>query len=849
MQESSLPFLKDVHYCKRCCIPATNEGVSFDEMGICTACRSSEQKIHIDWIKREKQLKEILDHHKEKSGDNYDCLVPISGGKDSTFQLYVLTQIYKMKPLACTFSHNWFSETGKYNLENSLEQFGVDHIMFTPNRNIVNKLARASLQKIGDSCWHCHSGVGAFPLQVAVKFKIPLIVYGESVCESSGRASYDEPHQINPRDYFTKVSAKVYPEEMVNDEITKKDLAPFQLPSYEEFDAAKIKMIHLGDYIFWDDERQMEFMRDHFAWREDNVEGTYKGYKSVECKMPGVHDYTKFLKRGFGRATDHVSFDVRAGLMTREEGLKLAKHYDSIRPEALDEYLKITGYTEEEFYKIMEEKRLDEIKSNFDVSVLKENKNLVSKDPKCNSSIRQDLYNQNLQNLKLYQEQGENLDSMDACSILKQILQKNVSLQEVVKHFADKIESQEKTIKAWVCLDIDRAIENVKRIDEKILRDDSVGILSGLPVGIKDIFNTKDFPTSMGSPIWKEFTPGNDARVVHYLRDQDAIFFGKTVTAEFAVHEPGETANPHNIDFSPGTSSSGSAAAIAAGMLPLSIGTQTAGSIIRPASYCGIYGMKPSFGTLPRTGMLKTTDTLDQVGFFGRSVADLKLMFDIMRVRGTDFPFIQSELENAANHTLKEQRWKVAFVKTHTWDEAASYAKQQFLDFVDRIGAQSNVEIHELNLPSIFSESHKIHEIIYCKTLSYYFSNEFHQKDFVSQVLVKMIEKGHQITKEEYFQALEDQHNLYLACDQIFKNIDIAFSLSTSQEAPKKYEQETKKDPSLIWSLCGLPVINAPVFKSPELGLPFGVQLFSKRYWDYKLFQFTSEIISNELLI
>lgn len=342
------PLYPNLHYCVRCCMPETNEGVKFDEMGVCQACQAAEQKIRINWVEREKELRNLLESYRAKAGKNYDCIVPISGGKDSTFQLYVLTQVYGMKPLAVTFSHNWFTETGKYNLQNALEKFNVDHIMFTINRSMVNRLAKASLYHIGDACWHCHSGVGAFPMQVAVRFNIPLLIWGESIAEDSGRATYRDPVIRFDRDYFTKVSAKKYAEEMVSDEISAKDLYPFELPSVEDIERVGVVGIHLGDYIFWDDERQMEFVRDNFGWREDRVEGTYKGYKSVECKMAGVHDYMKFVKRGFGRGTDHASQDVRAGLLTRAEGFELAKKHDQERPGALDMYCEITGISEQE---------------------------------------------------------------------------------------------------------------------------------------------------------------------------------------------------------------------------------------------------------------------------------------------------------------------------------------------------------------------------------------------------------------------------------------------------------------------------------------------------------------------
>jgi len=350
------PLFGNMQYCLRCCMPESNEGVEFDEMGVCQACQSAEQKIRINWVEREKELRKILDGYKALNND-YDCIIPISGGKDSTFQLHVLTKIYGMKALAVTFSHTWFSETGKYNLENCLEKFDVDHIMFSPSRKLVNKLARQSLFKIGDACWHCHSGVGAFPMQIAVKYKIPLLIWGESIAETSGRASYQNPVRKFDRDYFTKVSAKVYPEAMVNEDISLRDMAPFRLPSIEDIEAVGVSGIHLGDFIFWDDERQMEFVRDMYDWREDKVEGTYKGYKSVECKMAGVHDHTKFLKRGFGRGTDHASVDVRAGLLTREEAFELAKKHDTERPDALDWYLEITGFSDDEFHEVMKQHR------------------------------------------------------------------------------------------------------------------------------------------------------------------------------------------------------------------------------------------------------------------------------------------------------------------------------------------------------------------------------------------------------------------------------------------------------------------------------------------------------------
>ena len=373
--EEAKPMFPHLKYCTRCCIPETQQGIKFDEMGICQACQSSEQKIHINWVEREKEFRKILETAKRKAGDNYDCIVPISGGKDSMFQLHVLTKIYNMKPLAVTFSHNWWSESGWYNLQNALETFNVDHIVFTPNRSLINRITKRSVECIGDVSWHDHAGVGAFPLQVAVKFKIPLLIWGESMAEMSGRATYENPIHKFDRDYFLKQSAILRSDQMVNEELSMRDLYPFTVPSQKEMDKARVWGIHLGDYIFWDDERQAEFLRDTYSWRETQIEGTYKRYKSVEDVMYGMHDFTCYLKRGYGRCSMHASIDVRNGLLTREEGFNLIRKYDPERPEALDYYLKITGSSEEEFYKAMEKIKVPAMKGIKIPVIKKKHKN------------------------------------------------------------------------------------------------------------------------------------------------------------------------------------------------------------------------------------------------------------------------------------------------------------------------------------------------------------------------------------------------------------------------------------------------------------------------------------------
>jgi hypothetical protein len=187
--DKSKPMFTTLRYCVRCGMPSTEEQHTLDELGICTTCQNQEQKMHMDWAEREKGLVEILDRYRGK-GD-YDCMVAISGGKDSAWQMHLLKNVYNLKPLAVTFNQNWHSEIGRKNLQWCLETFDCDHLMFTPARSLVNRCARRSLEAIGDACWHCHMGVGAFPWQVAVKYNIPLMIFGESVAENSCKASYE----------------------------------------------------------------------------------------------------------------------------------------------------------------------------------------------------------------------------------------------------------------------------------------------------------------------------------------------------------------------------------------------------------------------------------------------------------------------------------------------------------------------------------------------------------------------------------------------------------------------------------------------------------------------------------
>lgn len=869
-------MFKGIKSCVRCGYPETSENIDFDELGLCKACRSSEQKMKISWYVREKNLKKILNEYKNLSADNYDCIVPISGGKDSAYQLYLLTEVYGLTPLAVTFSHNWFTETGRYNLQNILEKTNVDHLEFTPKRGLVNKLARESLFKIGDACWHCHTGVEAFPLNIACKFKIPLLIYGESVAENSGKATYLDNPDFSI-DYFLQMSAKVKPEEMLCADISAKDLAPFKSPTKDEIEAVELKRIFLGDFIFWDSERQTEFVRDYLDWKEEDVEGTYKKYKSVECIMPGVHDYAKYIKRGFGRGTDFAMQDVRAGLMTLEESLEIQKKTDPVKPKILDYYSKITGIEEEEFASVLEAQRGDVAKRNLpstkemtiDLDLPVNNSIQKVLDPK--SSLNRDnrkhiglqaprifqnfgMMNQKAENmLKNYDSvkfkenlDSENLHVLTATQIAKRIKSRNISIEALINSYYEQYKKVEKQVSAWVEYNFENSLTQAKLLDYANLQNKLTGSISGVPFAIKDIFNTSDYSTQMGSKSWGGFRPGNDARCVNKLRLEGALVLGKTVTAEFAIDYPGLTKNPYDLARSPGTSSSGSAVAVATRMAPISLGSQTAGSTIRPSSYVGIYGMKPSFGIIPRTGVLKTSDTLDHVTFMGLEVNDLRMVLDSIRVSGKNYPFVYRYLENKANQALKKKPLKIAVPVTHTWNEMADYTKDKLCKFVNQC-AEFGLSVEEIKLPSEFEEAHVIHSIIYDKSVSYYFAEEYKdQSELISETTKAMIERGNSITPEQYRVALGKQAKLASMLNQLFEHYDIMVSNSTAEVAQKGLEIQEKMDPSLIWSLCYVPSVNLPSFFGPD-DLPLGVQIISARYRDYFLLNVCDMLVERGL--
>lgn len=405
----------------------------------------------------------------------------------------------------------------------------------------------------------------------------------------------------------------------------------------------------------------------------------------------------------------------------------------------------------------------------------------------------------------------------------------------------------EEACQAWVSFDGERLLQAARDTARRLAAGEPLRPLEAIPVGVKDIFNTADFPTQMGSPLWEGFQPGNDARAVFHLKRAGGLVPGKTVTAEFAVHTLGKTLNPWAADRTPGTSSSGSAVAVAAGMVPAALGTQTAGSIVRPASFCGVWGMKPSFGLIPRTGMLKTTDSLDTVGFFAGHSCDLQALLDSLRVHGRDYPLSDRALsDEARQHPARNRPWRVGVVRPHVWQHAPAYAREALAGWVERIGRDGRYEVSEAVLPEAMQECHALHATIYNRALAYYFKEEYRKAELVSPVMLELIEAGNRVSPEQYVQALERQVGLVRAMDAFMHGYDVLVTLSTAGEAPPRHVEE-RPDSALMWTLTQLPALSAPVFRSPR-GLPFGLQLVARRYNDPMLLDFAQEAVQRGLL-
>ena len=428
------------------------------------------------------------------------------------------------------------------------------------------------------------------------------------------------------------------------------------------------------------------------------------------------------------------------------------------------------------------------------------------------------------------------LSNLTAVNIVQSLKKGEFTCEELVTNYIDHINKYEKNVEAWEFFDETLILEQAKKLDQDHQLGKVHGDLHGVPVGIKDIFDTENMPTSDGTEIHKENPSWNDCTVVSKLKQAGAIIMGKTVTTELAYYSPGKTKNPHDPTRTPGGSSSGSAAAVASHMVPLAIGSQTNGSVIRPASYCGVVGYKPTKGLISRHLVLQISRALDQIGVFSNTLEDAALISE--QLFGYDKQDPDTSL-SAKPKLLDATKQKpplepiFAYIKLPFMDELDEDAKKGFEEIKDELKGK----IDEIELPEGFVDIPEWHKVIMESDMARSFSVEYTKsKHKLSNNIIEAIERGMKYTAVEYNNALSkiDAANIYFK--QFFYDYDAILTPSASGEAPKGLKSTGNPIFCTIWTFCGMPCISLPLLQGNN-GLPIGVQLISSLFDDERLFR------------
>jgi N-acetyl sugar amidotransferase len=348
--------MTELRRCSRCVLPETHETIVFDAEGVCNICRGQEyKKDAIDWATKIKDLDTLIEQYRGRY--DYDCLVPFSGGKDSTWTLYYLVKEYGVKPLVVRFNHGFLRPNVLENTVRTIRQLGVDFHEFTPNWRLVQKFMLQSFLEKGDFCWHCHTGIFAYPMWVAIKYNVPLVIWGEPSAEYTAYYSYDQPEEVDEKRFNRFVNLGISAQDMairLGGRVDERDLRPFTYPPLKELRRVNYRSVCLGSFIPWDVKAQSKVIEDELEWKGDEVENVPPGfdYEKIECHLQGVRDFIKYVKRGYSRPSHLASIDIRNHRMSRDEAMALIKRYEGRRPPSLDLFLSYVGLTEDEFWQI-----------------------------------------------------------------------------------------------------------------------------------------------------------------------------------------------------------------------------------------------------------------------------------------------------------------------------------------------------------------------------------------------------------------------------------------------------------------------------------------------------------------
>lgn len=352
-------MVKKIQYCKRCVYPQITVNLDIDEEGVCASCRVYEKFQQLTpefWERRKAKFEKIINNALKNNKSDYDCVVPVSGGKDSYYQAHMMSKVYGLKVLLVTYHGNNYLPEGDYNRDRMRHVFNADHIVFGPSVETLKKLNRLCFRKMGDMNWHAHCGINTYPIIMAVRHNIPLVIWGETAWDISG--------MFDPDDYV-EFSARVRHEHALRgyewydliddpiDRVTEKDMFWAKYPTDEEILRSNVRGLYIGNFFNWDPNRHTKQMQELYDWKASDreFERTYRKMSNLDDRYEnGAHDLLKFVKFGYGRASDHASKDIRTGYLTREQGIEMVKKYDHVVSGDVAYWCDYVGMSTDEFW-------------------------------------------------------------------------------------------------------------------------------------------------------------------------------------------------------------------------------------------------------------------------------------------------------------------------------------------------------------------------------------------------------------------------------------------------------------------------------------------------------------------
>ena len=432
---------------------------------------------------------------------------------------------------------------------------------------------------------------------------------------------------------------------------------------------------------------------------------------------------------------------------------------------------------------------------------------------------------------------SEDIINFKTTELIGKIKNGEITSKELCEVYINRIEKFEKKVCAWAFFDKKKLLEKAEEADTYRSSGKPLGPLHGIPVALKDIIGTYDMPTECGTKLRRGKSLSQDSEVSNLIKNSGAILMGKTVTTELAYFDPGKTKNPHDYTRTPGGSSSGSAAAVASYMAPLAVGTQTNGSVIRPASYCGVVGYKPSFGLISRTGILKQSSYLDQVGVFSRTVEDAAYFSKLLIKKDLyDCDTVHYSVENMMDEINKDLEFepKFIFYKTESWKKISKKNQEIFNYFIKSF--KKNVEVFDE--PSYFKDIFKYHKIIHETDMARSFSDYYRlSKKSLGKNLIKAIERGKKYSAYEYGEAIDFRSRAYESYKEVFDDYYGVITPSSLGVADKGLASTGSPELSTIWTYMGLPTLNLPVL-SGENNLPLGLQIIGNKFDDLRFLKY-----------